>query len=106
MLNTLLFVHLVVAVLLVVVILLQKTSTDGLSGIGGGGNNMGLVSGRSAANFLTRTTIVLGIAFFLNSIVIANLSTKSHSTITDKVEKSEELPISGPEETATLPIAK
>ena len=43
MLNTLLFVHLIIAALLVVVILLQKTSTDGLSGIGGGGNNMGIM---------------------------------------------------------------
>ena len=87
MINTLLFVHLVIAILLVLVILLQKTSTDGLSGMGGGGNNMGVVSGRAAATFLTRTTIVLGIVFFANAIILANLSSKSHSSIAEKIEE-------------------
>ena len=86
MFNTLLFIHLIIAILLIVVILLQRTSTDGLSGIGGGGNNMGLVSGRSAANFMTRTTIVLAVVFFANAIVLANFSTKSSSAITKKME--------------------
>jgi preprotein translocase subunit SecG len=90
MLNTLLFVHLVIALLLVIVILLQKTSTDGLSGIGGGGNNMGVMSGRSAANFLTKTTIILAIVFFANAIVLANLSTKKHTDFSTKLEKIEQ----------------
>ena len=73
MFNTLLFIHLVIAILLIVVILLQRTSADGLSGIGGSGN-MGLVSGRSVANFMTKTTIVLATVFFCNAIILANLS--------------------------------
>ncbi|MDC0864558.1 preprotein translocase subunit SecG [Rickettsiaceae bacterium] len=83
MLNTLLFVHLSIAILLVIVILLQKTSTDGLSGIGGG-NNMGLVSGRSAANFLTRTTVILAVVFFANAIMLANLSSRSNKDVLHK----------------------
>ncbi|MGI4775922.1 MAG: preprotein translocase subunit SecG, partial [Janthinobacterium lividum] len=39
--NILLFIHVVIACLLIVVILLQKTGTDSLSGIGGG--SMGVV---------------------------------------------------------------
>ncbi len=88
MLNTLLFVHLILALLLVAVILLQKTSTDGLSGIGGGGNNMGVMSGRSAANFLTKTTIILAVVFFANALILANLSTKKHTDISVKLEKN------------------
>ena len=107
MLNTLLFIHLVIAVLLVIVILLQKTSTDGLSGIGGG-NNMGIVSSRSAATFMTRTTIILGVIFFANALVLANLSSKSHdSSITDKLESiEEETKQTNLEEGEALPMAK
>jgi preprotein translocase subunit SecG len=105
MLNTLLFVHLIIAALLIIVILLQKTSTDGLSGIGGGGNNMGVMSGRSAASFLTRTTIVLAWIFFVNAIILENLSTKNHSNMSKKMESSQESPKEKGENTA-LPIAK
>ena len=106
MLNTLLFIHLVVALLLVAVVLLQKTSTDGLSGIGGGGNNMGLMSGRSTANFLTKTTIILGVAFFANSLLLANLSSQSSKSTSSKIEKLEQLPFENSASDTSLPIAK
>lgn len=106
MINTLLFIHLMIAILLVIVILLQKTSTDGLSGIGGGSGNMGLVSGRSAANFLTRTTIVLAIIFFCNALVLANLSSQPRSNLTSKMESSEQNTVDSPAEAETLPMAK
>jgi preprotein translocase subunit SecG len=76
MLNILLVVHVVIAVLLISVILLQKNSADALAGLGGG-NNMGVVSARGAANFMTRMTVILAIAFMVNSLVLANLSNKS-----------------------------
>lgn len=104
MLNTLLFVHLIIALLLIVVILLQKTSTDGLSGIGGG-NNMGVMSGRTAANFLTRITIILGIVFFVNAIVLANLSTQKYTNFATKLEQTEEKEEAEPENDE-IPIAK
>jgi preprotein translocase subunit SecG len=106
MLNTLLFVHLVISILLVVVILLQKTSTDGLSGIGGGGNNTGIMSSRSAANFLTKTTIALAVAFFVNAITLANLSTQKHSDFTTKLEQIEKKVNDPNQEEESLPIAK
>ncbi len=106
MLNTLLFIHLIVALLLVAVILLQKTSTDGLSGIGGGGNNMGIMSGRSAANFLTRTTIILAIVFFVNAVILANLSTQKYNDFATKLEKIEHKENNQKIEEETIPIAK
>jgi preprotein translocase subunit SecG len=105
MINTLLFIHLVVAILLIVVILLQKTSSDGLSGIGGGGSNMGLVSGRSAANFLTKTTIVLAAIFFINAIILANISSKPKASISHKIEKVLEEKKEEPQAKEELPIA-
>ncbi len=105
MLNTLLFVHLIIALLLVIVILLQKTSTDGLSGIGGG-NNMGIMSGRAAANFLTRTTIILAIVFFANAMILANLSTQKHNDFATKLEKIEQEQKNINSEEEHIPIAK
>ncbi len=106
MLNTLLFVHLVIALLLIVVILLQKTSTDGLSGIGGGGNNMGVMSGRSATNFLVRTTIILATIFFINAVVLANLSTQKHNDFTSKLDAVEQNTKELQPEEEHIPIAK
>lgn len=97
MMNILLFVHLVIAILLIIVILLQRTGTDGLSGIGG--SNMGIVTGRSAATFLTKTTIVLATLFFVNAMVLANLSARSSAGLFKKVEEIKQ-------EETSLPIAK
>ncbi len=105
MINTLLFIHLIIAILLIIVILLQKTSSDGLSGIGGGGN-MGLISGRSAANFLNKTTMVLAAIFFVNAIILANLSSRTQNDVSNKIEKLEqnkEIPLDTKQ---SLPIAK
>ncbi len=90
MMNILLFIHIVIAILLIVVILLQKTGADGLSGIGGGGNNMGIVTGRAAANFFTRTTIFLGTLFFINALVLANLSSRKSPDLSKKIESAVE----------------
>jgi preprotein translocase subunit SecG len=100
MMNILLFIHIVIAVLLIIVILLQRTGADGLSSIGGG-NNMGIVSGRSAANFLTRITIILASMFFVNAIVLANLSTKKTPALVEKIEQLE-----NKSEGTSVPIAK
>ncbi|PCJ27579.1 MAG: preprotein translocase subunit SecG [Rickettsiales bacterium] len=106
MINTLLFVHMIISALLIVVILLQKTSKDGLSGIGGGGNNMGVVSGRSAATFLTRTTIILAVAFFANALVLANLSAKRQESISAKIQKTERNATKADSKKSSLPMAK
>ena len=88
MLNTLLFIHLVISILLVVVILLQRTSADGLSGLSNANGGMGLVSGSGAANFLTRTTVVLAVLFFVNAIILANLSSKPRASLEMEVDKA------------------
>ncbi|MDX2049723.1 MAG: preprotein translocase subunit SecG [Rickettsiaceae bacterium] len=76
MLNILLIVQITISILLILVILIQRTGADSLSGLSGGGNS-GVVSARTAANFLTKTTIVLAAMFMINSIILANLSSKT-----------------------------
>ncbi|MCG8443499.1 MAG: preprotein translocase subunit SecG [Caulobacterales bacterium] len=61
-----------VAVGMIATILMQR-SEGGALGMGGGGPG-GLMSGRAAGNVLTRTTSILGAAFFLLCIALAALS--------------------------------
>ncbi len=101
MMNILLFVHIIIALLLIIVILMQKTGNDGLSGIGGGNGNMGVVAGRTVANFLTKTTMVLAGLFIINAIILANLSSGKNSKILEKIEQ-----VGEQQENSNLPIAK
>jgi preprotein translocase subunit SecG len=70
MLQVLLVIHLLIAAALVGIVLMQK-SDGGALGIGSGG---GFMTGRGAANFLTRTTAWLGGAFFATSIALTVLA--------------------------------
>jgi preprotein translocase subunit SecG len=72
MTTVLLIIQLLVALGLIGVILLQR-SEGGALGIGGGGGG-GMMSGRGAANILTRTTMILAAVFIGNSILLAILT--------------------------------
>ncbi len=67
--TIILVVHVLIAIGLVAMVLMQR-SEGGALGIGGGG---GLMTGRGAANLLTRTTAVLAALFFATSITLAIL---------------------------------
>jgi preprotein translocase subunit SecG len=66
MIQILLAIHLIICVALIGAILLQRSEGGGALGMGGGPS--GVMSGRGAANFMTRVTSVLGGVFFLTSI--------------------------------------
>lgn len=68
--TVLIVVHLMIVVAMIGVILLQK-SEGGALGIGGGGG--GFMTGRGAANALTRTTMYLAAGFFVTSIALTVL---------------------------------
>ena len=68
--TVLLVIHLLLAISLIISVLLQR-SEGGALGIGGGGGGGGLMSGRGAANLLTRTTAVLAACFMATSIGLA-----------------------------------
>ncbi len=67
----------IVAALLVVVILMQKSEGGGL---GVGGSPAGFMSARGAADFMTRMTTVLAVAFVVLSITLATLAVGTTSS--------------------------
>ncbi|MES2903833.1 MAG: preprotein translocase subunit SecG [Pseudomonadota bacterium] len=68
MFTFLLIVQTVIAATLVGVILMQKSEGGGL---GVGGSSSGFMTARGAADFLTRSTSVLGALFIILSIALA-----------------------------------
>lgn len=86
MITVLLVIHLMLTIALVVVVLLQR-SEGGALGMGGGGGGMGgFMTGRSAANLLTRVTGMLAGAFMLTSLTLslmANSGDERRSLIED-----------------------
>jgi preprotein translocase subunit SecG len=75
MTTVLLVVHIMVALALVGTVLLQRSEGGALGIGGGGGGGGGFLSGRGAANMLTRTTAVLAAAFFATSISLTLIAT-------------------------------
>jgi preprotein translocase subunit SecG len=71
MTTVILVLHIMIAASLVALVLVQR-SEGGALGIGGGGG--GFMSGRGAANLLTRVTAILAAAFFGTSILLAVLA--------------------------------
>jgi preprotein translocase subunit SecG len=69
MATVLLIIHVMIALALIGVVLLQR-SEGGALGIGGGGGG-GFMTGRGAANFLTRVTAGLAAAFFATSLILS-----------------------------------
>jgi preprotein translocase subunit SecG len=72
MVFVLFIIHVLIAIALIGVVMLQK-SEGGALGMGGGGMS-GFMTGRSTANLLTRTTAILGAAFFASSILLVLLT--------------------------------
>ncbi|NDF13159.1 MAG: preprotein translocase subunit SecG [Proteobacteria bacterium] len=88
--HILLIIHVFIALSLIVSILIQRTSSDGMSGMGGGQSNpSGLLSGRASANLLTRTTAILAALFIINSLVLsvmASRGSREQGSIVDSLE--------------------
>jgi preprotein translocase subunit SecG len=75
--NIVLVVHLIIAVVLIGAILLQRSEGGalGIGGSGGGGGN--LFTARGVGNGLTRLTAILAVCFFITSIVLTIMATRS-----------------------------
>ena len=73
MTTVLLIVHLFVTIALIGVVLIQRSEGGGL-GIGTSQGMGGFMSGRGTTNLLTRTTAILGTAFFAISLALALLN--------------------------------
>ncbi|HAQ35684.1 MAG: preprotein translocase subunit SecG [Maricaulis sp.] len=85
MTTVLLVIYLLVTLALVIVVLMQR-SEGGALGMGGGPG--GMMTGRGAANVLTRTTMVLGVLFFIMPIALAIMlgSQTNNSSVFDEID--------------------
>lgn len=90
MYTVLLVIHTIVVLFLIVMVLLQRTDSDGMSGLSGGGGNQ-FMSGRSTANFMTRATAILATIFMASSLLLAVMvSRMTDTSIIDDVSVMEE----------------
>ncbi|HUQ14372.1 MAG TPA: preprotein translocase subunit SecG [Novosphingobium sp.] len=86
-------VQLLVGAALVGVILIQRSEGGGL---GVGGSPAGLMSARGAANFLTRMTTILAIAFVVLSIMLAAVAVGASSGAKIDTSLKRDLPAGAP----------
>lgn len=65
-------VHLITAITIIVLVLLQHgKGADMGAAFGGGGSSQSVFGSRGSANFLSRTTAVLAVVFFLTGLTLA-----------------------------------
>ena len=97
--NVILTVHLILALLLIGVVLLQRSEGGGL-GMGGGG---GVMTGRQAANALSKATWIIAIAFLATSTMLTLLAARqgSISSVIDQLGLSTD--VSAPAPATGLP---
>lgn len=98
MVTVILVIHVLIAIALTGVILMQRSEGGalGMGGGGGGGGGMGgLMTGRGAANLLTRTTAILAACFFATSILLAILvgSGRESGSILDQPAQEQPAPL-------------
>jgi preprotein translocase subunit SecG len=93
--------HTIIVLGLIVVVLLQR-SDGGALGLGGGGGGGGFMSGRGAANALTRTTSILAALFFATSLGLAVYSGSGEGEET-VIEGLTGQPAPDPEDALTAP---
>ena len=84
----LLILQVVTAILLIILVLLQKSSGNSLGGIGGG-NTTGtsIVSAKSSANFLTKSTSFLIMIFMVNCLFLAAMSDSQNKKVSSELER-------------------
>ncbi len=74
--TVLIVVHLLIVIALCGTVLLQRSEGGGL---GMGSSPSGFMTGRGQANLLTRATAILGTAFFVTSLLLAIVATRSRT---------------------------
>ena len=94
----LLIVQSLIAVTLIAVILMQRSEGGGL---GVGGSSSGFMTARGAADFLTRSTAVLGALFIVLSIVMAAIAGATRQPV--KIDTSLANKVAPAQQTQPLP---
>ncbi len=97
MYTVLLVAHTILVLFLIVMVLIQRTDSDGLSGLGGGGNQF--MTGRAKGNLMTRATAILAALFMTTSLILAIMA--GHMTKSSVVDSIVEQPAAPAEAPAT-----
>lgn len=97
MYEILLVVYLIVSIILVGFVLIQQGKGAGMGASFGSGASNTVFGAGGASNFMTKTTALLAVAFFVLSLVLGNLSTHKVSvndTFSDlTVEHAADIPV-------------
>lgn len=88
--QVLLVVQVLIAVALIAMVLIQRSDSDGFGLSGGGGGN--LMSGRAAANLMTRTTAILAGLFIVNSLALSVLAAHDRDPSIAEAIESQQTP--------------
>ncbi len=101
--NVVLTVHLILAALLIGVVLLQRSEGGGL-GLGGGGGG-GVMSGRQAANALSKATWLLAAGFLVTSIALTVIAARNSAggSVIDRITGTTQPVDEAPANLPTLP---
>ena len=92
MYEVLLVIHTIIVLFLIVMVLIQRSDSDGMGSLGGGGGNQ-FLTGRSQANLMTRTTAILAGAFMVTSLILAVIASRmTESSIVDRVPTEQSTP--------------
>jgi len=84
----LLILQVAIAVAMILLVLLQKSDGDSLGGIGGGSGGMNaVISSKSSANILSKTTMILIGVFMLNCLILATISNAGKKRVAAELEK-------------------
>lgn len=92
MFKVLLVIHVMVAIALIIIVLVQRTSSDGM-GLSGSSSSNNFLSGRMAANFMTRATALLATAFILTSLGLGIITARNHTTGSSLLDKIQAAPV-------------
>jgi preprotein translocase subunit SecG len=97
MYEMLLVVYLIVSIILVGFVLIQQGKGAGMGASFGSGASNTVFGAGGSGNFMTRTTGILALAFFVLSLVLGNLSTHNVSVNEDfsnlAIEQTTEVPV-------------
>ena len=106
MANVLLLILLIISIIMTGLILIQR-SEGGALGIGGGGGGGGFMSGRSAANSISRMTGILGALFLICSLALSIVFNRANEQTSILDETTAESPLTSPIDSAedTDPLA-
>ena len=91
MTSTLLIVQFVLAVLITIIVLLQKSSSMGLGAYSGSNDSM--FGAKGPANFLTKATFTIGLAFVINTVSLGYFyNQEKQKSAVDNIELNSIIP--------------